>query len=194
MKMNLGPPNPGAPLRVAVIGLGNVFLGDDGFGPLAVEMFRCAYDCDPNVEVLDLGTPGLDLAPYLYDRELVVILDAVEANVHPGTLSILCEGDFVSSRAKLRITGHDPGLWESLAHLRLAGRAPSELIIIGMTPGSCGFGEAINPSVLNTASEAAGTIAALLADRGVSCCRRLAAVEPNLWWLPMPHRAPATTA
>ncbi len=43
---------------VSVIGLGNVFLGDDGFGPLAVETFRCQYACGPEVEVLDLGTPG----------------------------------------------------------------------------------------------------------------------------------------
>ena len=52
--------------RVSVVGIGNVLLGDDGFGPLAVEMFRCEYECSPNVEIFDLGTPGLDLAPYLY--------------------------------------------------------------------------------------------------------------------------------
>ena len=38
---------------VSVIGLGNVFLGDDGFGPLAVETFLCQYECGPEVEVLD---------------------------------------------------------------------------------------------------------------------------------------------
>ena len=53
---------PGVP-RVSVIGLGNILLGDDGFGPCAVEMFRCKYECGPDVEILDLGTPGVDLAP-----------------------------------------------------------------------------------------------------------------------------------
>jgi hydrogenase maturation protease len=184
---------PGPPSRIAVIGLGNVFLGDDGFGPLAVEIFRCGYDFSPNVEVLDLGTPGLDLAPYLYDRELIVILDAVYSDARPGTLTIFREDDFVSSRAKLRITGHDSGLWESLAHLRLAGRAPCELIVIGINPESCGFGEEINSSVLNTAATAAATIASLLGDRGVSCPRRQIADQPNLWWLPVHRREPAAT-
>jgi len=79
----------------SVIGLGNVFLGDDGFGPLAVETFRSQFAYGPEVEVLDLGTPGLDLAPYLYDRKLVVIVDAV-AFALPGTtracgiLSLIC--------------------------------------------------------------------------------------------------------
>jgi hydrogenase maturation protease len=171
------------PLRVSVIGLGNVFLGDDGFGPLAVEVFRCEYECESTVEVLDLGTPGLDLAPYMYDRDLILILDAVHADVPSGKLSVFREDDFVSSRAKLRITGHDPGLWESLAHLRLAGHAPSELIIIGITPESCGFGDGVNPSVMAIASETSDAIAALLTDRGVVCYRRPTAKAPNLWWM-----------
>jgi len=48
--------NPANP-RVSIIGLGNVLLGDDGFGCLAVEVFRCEYECNPEVEIIDLGTP-----------------------------------------------------------------------------------------------------------------------------------------
>ena len=118
--------------RVSVVGLGNVLLGDDGFGPLVIEMFRCAYECDSNVEILDLGTPGFDLAPYLYDTELVVIADAVHAQEKPGTLCIYCEADLLARRAQLRLTAHDPAVQESLAQLRLAGHAPSEIIIIGV--------------------------------------------------------------
>ena len=171
---------------VSVIGLGNVFLGDDGFGPLAIETFRCEYAVEPvAVEVLDLGTPGLDLAPYLYGRKLVIIVDAVHAELPPGTLSIFSEDDFSSQRAKLRITGHDPGLWESLAHLRLAGEAPQELIVLGVNPESCGFAEQISQEVFCTASEAAAMIAQLLKERGIVCDLLKKAVKPNLWWLPV---------
>jgi hydrogenase maturation protease len=179
---------------VSIIGLGNVFLGDDGFGPLVIETFRCAYECGKNVEVMDLGTPGLDLAPYLYGKDLVLIVDAVHAAAPPGTISFFREEDFVSSRAKLRITGHDPGLWESLAHLRLAGHAPSELIVLGVTPEACIFAEGISERVLHIASEASATIAELLVDRGVACARRSTAVTPNLWWLPIAEPQRITTA
>jgi hydrogenase maturation protease len=175
---------PSSP-QVAVIGLGNVFMGDDGFGPLAVELFRCQYESNPSIEVLDLGTPGLELAPYLCNRDLIVILDAVHADADPGTLSILFEADFISSRAKLRITGHDPGLWESLAHLRLAGCAPADLIVIGMTPDTCAFGDVFGEQVYQAACEAAATVARLLSERGVDCRRRESSHQPNLWWLPL---------
>jgi hydrogenase maturation protease len=176
--------NPKVDHAASVIGLGNVFLGDDGFGPLIVETFRCHYAYGPDVEVLDLGTPGLDLAPYLYGRELVVIVDTVHANLPPRTVSVFCEEDFASSRACLRITGHDPGLWETLAHLRLADCGPSELIVIGATPESCAFGDALSHGILNLADEAAAAIAMALSLRGFICTRRDIAAQPNLWWLP----------
>lgn len=182
--MNSPARNISHPPRVSVIGLGNVFLGDDGFGPLAVEIFRCEYACSPDVEVLDLGTPGLDLAPYLYNRDLIIIIDAVHSDAPRGTLSIYCEEDFVSDRARLRITGHDPGLWESLAHLRLAGHVPKELAVIGVTPESCTFAEGISPTLLRIASNASAATARLLTDRGIDCASRHPATVPNLWWLP----------
>jgi len=171
--------------RVCVVGLGNVFLGDDGFGPLFIEVFRCEYECGSNVEVLDLGTPGLDLGPYLCNREFVVVVDAVRSEGPPGALSVLGEEDFVTRRANLRITGHDPGLWQSLAHLRLAGIAPLELIVLGVNPQSCGFAEETSEAMLNIASETGAVLARILTERGVECRRRRINLRPNLWWLPL---------
>ena len=176
-----------------IIGLGNVLLGDDGFGPLAVEMFRCEYECGSNVEILDLGTPGLDLAPYLYGTDLVVIVDAVLAEGTPGTLCIYGEADLLSRRAQLRLTAHDPGVQESLAQLRLVGQAPSELIIVGVVPESCDLGKGVSPSVLSASSVAADSIARLLTKRDVNCRRRQVPVEPNLWWLPRDQSELVTT-
>jgi hydrogenase maturation protease len=170
---------------VSVIGLGNVFLGDDGFGPLAVETFRCQYESGPEVEALDLGTPGLDLAPYLYGRELVVIVDAVHSDFPTRAVSVFCEDDFASSRACLRITGHDPGLWDTLTHLRLADCGPTELIVVGAAPESCVFGDGPSVAMLNLAAEAADFIAQVLTHRGVRCNHRNAAPRRNLWWLPL---------
>jgi hydrogenase maturation protease len=178
---------------ISVIGLGNVFLGDDGFGPLAVETFRCRYTYGPEVEVLDLGTPGLDLAPYLYDRKLVVIVDAVHSDLPARSVWQFCEDDFASSRASIRITGHDPGLWETLTHLRLADCGPSELIVIGAEPESCAFGDGPSEAMLSVASEAAENIAQVLTQRGVLCLPRVVAPRRNLWWLPLnPIEDPGT--
>lgn len=174
---------------ISIIGIGNVLLGDDGFGPLVVELFRCQYECEASVEVLDLGTPGLDIAPYLYDRDLVILIDAVQSDAAQGDVSLFREEELTHHRALLHLTGHDPGIQESLAHLRLAGHAPGELIVVGTVPHSCEFGEGISLSVLTSASSALITIARLLEERGVSCQRRHLSVEPNLWWLPQASAA-----
>ncbi len=182
--MNTGGRGPGS---IRVVGIGDVLMGDDGFGPLAVEMFRCKYECGSNVEILDLGTPGLDLALYLYAADLVVIADAVNAQEKPGTLCIYCEDDIVARRAQLRLTAHDPGVRESLALLKLAGHGPSELIIIGVVPESCDLGKGFSASMLSTLPVAIDNIARLLIARGIDCRRRHAPVQPNLWWLSDEH-------
>ena len=171
------------PQRTCIIGLGNVLLGDDGFGPLAVEMFRCKYECSSTVEILDLGTPGLDLAPYLYGADLVVIADAVQTQQEPGTLCIHLEADILDRRGQLRLTAHDPGVQECMAQLRVAGHAPSELIIVGVVPESCDLGGGFSSAVLAASSAAVDFIAHLLVERAVDCRRRNRPAQPNLWWL-----------
>lgn len=177
--------------HVSVLGIGNVLLGDDGFGPLVVEMFHCQYECGSSVEVLDLGTPGLDIAPYLYDRDLVILIDAVHTGTVPGTLCLFPSEELMHHRRQLHMTGHDPGIQESIAHLRLAGHAPSELIVVGAEPQWCEFGEGISPSVLIAASAAIVIIAGLLKERGILCQQRATLIQPRIWWLPEGSPTPA---
>jgi len=89
--------------------------------------------------------------------DLVVIADAVDAEMKPGTLCVYCEENIGSFQAQLRLTSHDPGVWASLAQLRLAGHAPSEVIVVGAVPESCGLGEDISASVQNTCLAAVDT-------------------------------------
>jgi len=170
--------------RVAVIGLGNVLLGDDGFGPFTVEVFRSQYECGPEVEVLDLGTPGLDLAPYLYGKELVVIIDAVHAEGEPGTVRTYRESDFLECQVQPRLTDHDSGLQECLAQLRLVDRGPSEVIIIGVIPEACVFGEGISSKGVAAASVAIDHIIRSLLERGFDCQRLSHPLQPKVWWTP----------
>ena len=72
------------PLRVLVAGIGNVFLGDDGFG---VELAnRVSYD---GVDVVDFGIRGMDLAYALADYDVAIFLDATPRGEPPGTLYVI---------------------------------------------------------------------------------------------------------
>lgn len=172
--------------RVSILGLGNVLLGDDAFGPLTVEVFRSQFQCGPEVEMIDLGTPGLDLAPYLYGRDLVILVDAVKAEGTPGTVSVYRESDLSECAAQLRVTDHDPGLLESIAHLRLLGRAPVELAIVGVIPESCLFGERISSRIAASVAAAIDHIVPILLEHGADCKQRSHPLPPKLWWSPNP--------
>ena len=74
--------------RTYVLGLGNVLMGDDGFGPAVVRAFLERYDVVQEVEVIDLGTPGLDLTPWMTDTNHVIFVDTVKEDLAPGSLSV----------------------------------------------------------------------------------------------------------
>jgi hypothetical protein len=54
-----------------MLGLGNVLMSDDGLGPAVLRAFEAQYVVGPDVSLVDLGTPGLDLSPWLADAERV---------------------------------------------------------------------------------------------------------------------------
>jgi hydrogenase maturation protease len=168
--------------QVSVLGLGNVLLGDDAFGPFTIELFRSQYECGPQVEIIDLGTPGLDLAPYLYGRDLIILVDAVKAEGEPGTVRAYRESDLSECAAQLRVTDHDVGLLESIADLRLLGRAPLELTIIGTVPASCAFGAGISSKIAAAVPLAIDQIVRILLEHGFDCKKRSHPLRPTMWW------------
>jgi hydrogenase maturation protease len=170
--------------RVSILGLGNVLLGDDAFGPFTIETFRSQFECGPEIEIMDLGTPGLDLAPYLYGRELVILVDAVKADGEPGTVRVYRESDLSQCAAQLRVTDHDPGLLESIAHLRLLDRAPLDLVVIGVIPESCLFGSGIRSKIAAAVAVAIDQIVRIVLEHGADCKQRSHPSQPKLWWNP----------
>ena len=125
--------------RTYVLGLGNTLMGDDGFGPAVVREFEETYEFDESVEVVDLGTPGLDLTPWFADVSHIIIVDTVKAALPPGSVRIY-EKDEVMKHAPLaRVSPHDPGVKETLATLDFAGRAPETVTVIGAVPGLVGL-------------------------------------------------------
>jgi hydrogenase maturation protease len=69
-----------------VIGLGNVILSDDGLGVHAVRRLRERPELDADTELVEGGTAGLLLLPYLEDARRVILVDAIvqcARNPHP---------------------------------------------------------------------------------------------------------------
>jgi hydrogenase maturation protease len=81
---------------ILVAGVGNVFLGDDGFG-VEVAKRLALRPLPPEVKVLDFGIRGFDLAyALLEDPDLVILVDTAQRGFSPGTLHVL-EPEFTGS-------------------------------------------------------------------------------------------------
>jgi hydrogenase maturation protease len=76
--------------RVLVAGIGNVFLGDDGFGVEVVGRID-ASALPSTVEVTDYGIRGVHLVYELLDgrHDTLIMVDAVPLDGPPGTLAVL---------------------------------------------------------------------------------------------------------
>jgi hydrogenase maturation protease len=134
----LSPPRDGP--RILVAGIGNVFLGDDGFGvALADRLARRTLP--PNVDVIDFGLRGMDLAFAMQDGyDAVVMLDATPRGQAPGTLYVI-EVDQTEGDPTLDTHGMDPVRVLGLARTlggggdgAGGGATPPETFVVGCEP------------------------------------------------------------
>jgi hydrogenase maturation protease len=118
---------PQAP-KILVAGIGNVFLGDDGFGvALADRVARRTLP--PDVDVVDFGLRGMDLAFAMQDGyDAVVMLDATPRGQAPGTLYVI-EVDASEGDPMLDTHGMDPVKVLGLARTLGAAALPTTYVV-----------------------------------------------------------------
>src|SRR5215212_1166387 len=125
--------------RILVAGIGNIFLGDDGFG-LEVVRRLAGGELPEGVEVVDFGIRGLDLAYALQDDyELVVFVDASPRGQEPGTVYLIEPEIEEDGEVSLDTHGMDPVKVIKLS--RALGARPTRTLVVGCEPQAVESGE-----------------------------------------------------
>lgn len=168
--------------RVSILGMGNVLMGDDALGPYVIETLNARYEFGPGVEAIDLGTPGLDLAPYISGVETLILVDTVLTGGSPGELRRYEKPVLMNQRFRPRVSPHDPALAEALTLVELAGGCPPTVVLIGITPESCARGTGLSAAVQRAVSTAVDAVLLELHECGAPVQVRREAREPNIWW------------
>jgi hydrogenase maturation protease len=155
-------------VRVLVAGIGNMFLGDDGFG---VEVARTLAERElpAGVEVVDFGIRGMDLAYALQEYDAAVLVDAAPTGEPPGTLSVI-EPELEDDEIVLDTHGMHP-----VRVLRLAqelGATPARTLIVACEPEQIAGGEH-DDDLLGRLSEPVRAAVAEAADLAVSVAAQL---------------------
>lgn len=167
--------------RILVAGLGNVLMSDDAIGPYCVQHLLANFDFPSGVEVVDLGTPGLDLTLHLSSADIVFVIDALRSAA-PGTIAIY--GDAAVSRSSdgVRLETHSPALAESIFVARLSGDRPRDVRLIGLAGASYEHGTALTPDVRARIPCLAEAVLRELTALQVPWTHRAPAVPPDVWW------------
>ncbi len=117
--------------RVLVAGIGNVFLGDDGFG-VCVARKLAARGLPAGATVRDFGIRGMDLAYALRDYGTVIFVDAVPRGRPPGTVYVI-EAE-VAEEGPVGVDTHGMDPVRVLAFARALGPLPDRVLVVGCEP------------------------------------------------------------
>ncbi|MGA2213789.1 MAG: hydrogenase maturation protease [Bryobacteraceae bacterium] len=150
---------PLAAPSILIAGIGNIFLGDDGFG---VEVTRrlASRRLPETVRVADFGIRGYDLAFALLDgRDFTILVDAVGRGGAPGTLFVI-EPD-VAQNPPDALDAHAMNPMCVLQLARSMGPIPGRIVLVGCEPATLGGEEGhmgLSDTVLSAVEEAASLI------------------------------------
>ncbi|MFN8588260.1 MAG: hydrogenase maturation protease [Candidatus Eisenbacteria bacterium] len=183
---DIGAGGDAPPPRVVVVGLGNVLMGDDAIGPYVMRVLQARYEFAPEVSVQDLGTPGWDLTPHITGVERLVFVDTVGSTSPPGTVKRYRRDEILRNPPPPRVSPHDPGLKETLLTLEFAGRAPREVLLVGVVPVDTEMRTGLSAPVAAAVDEVVAAVVAELEDAGFPARPRPQPREPDLWWERVP--------
>jgi hydrogenase maturation protease len=163
--------------KILVAGVGNIFLGDDGFG-VEVACALSKRQLPESVSVKDFGIRGFDLAYALLDPwEAVIIVDALPRGEAPGTLYVV-EPDLGAASAEMAINPHgmDPVRVLNLAASQ--GTISAQVLVLGCEPQD--FGDELEgrmglSSPVQAAVEEAANMVLALAQR-IATARQMSLV------------------
>lgn len=117
-----------------VLGIGNLLYADEGFGVRAIEALNERFAFDESVCVMDGGTQGIFLLPWVRSAQRLLIFDAIDFGLAPASLKLIEGDDVPRYMGAKKVSMHQAGFQEVLASAQLSGEFPERLALIGVQP------------------------------------------------------------
>ena len=157
--------------RILVAGIGNIFLGDDGFGPEVLRHVPDSFAGSEGLRVKDYGIAGMHLAYDLLDGwDALVLVDAVPNRGSPGTVHVF-EADHASQDSVAAIDAHAMDPAAVFASLRaLGGHAPRTIVVgceVADVADGIGLTSAVQAAVPDAVAAVESAVAMLQARDGL---------------------------
>jgi len=138
---------------VAVLGLGNPLMADEGIGVVLVERLSGSADRYPSVEFIDAGTGGLSVLHWIAGRRKVVFIDCALMDEAPGAIKRFTPDEVRSRKVLAHQSLHEADLLRVIAMARELGQAPEEAVIFGVQPEVIEPGQGLSPTLTEKMDE-----------------------------------------
>lgn len=136
---------------IGILGIGNMLVRDEGFGVHFINSFLDTYEIPDTLNVLDGGTAGIMLAPFLETVNHLFVIDTVNLDDKPGSIHCFTDQDVRSGKIAARMSPHQVGLLEILDLCRLRDKAPDKIEMITVVPEDLetglGMSDTIEPKI-----------------------------------------------
>jgi hydrogenase maturation protease len=140
---------------ITVLGIGNLLWADEGFGVRCIEALQQRYEFAPHVQLIDGGTQGLYLIQHVQQAGKLLIFDAVDYGLAPGTLKLVENDEVPRFMGAKKMSLHQTGFQEVLMLALLTERYPEGVLLIGCQPEELeDYGGSLRPVVRNAMEDA----------------------------------------
>ncbi len=181
-------------MRKALIGgIGNVLLGDDGVGPYVVRILESMYDFETDIEIIDLGTPALDLTHQIVGLKALILVDSVASDDAAGTLALYSKEDILRDTPAERVDPHSPALAECLMTAEMLGAMPQSVLLVGIAGKCYEPGHPLSAAVRHSVGAAIDAILEELQRLGFKYQKKVSPEEPGIWWSDHQYSTPVET-
>lgn len=137
-----------APETICVLGIGNVLWADEGFGVRCIQALQTRYEFADHVRLIDGGTQGLYLIQHVQEASRLLIFDAIDYGLVPGTLKTVANDEVPRFMGAKKMSLHQTGFQEVLMLALLTEKYPREVLLIGCQPEELDdYGGSLRPRV-----------------------------------------------
>lgn len=130
--------------KIAIVGMGNTLLSDDGIGVHVVEALQeMGIDRDGSIQLVDAATsPDILLSLDAVDK--LILIDAADGGCEPGAVYRFGPEEVDTNGARVDSL-HEVNLAHTLWMMEVLGRKPDDIVVFGIEPKRINFG--LDPSV-----------------------------------------------
>jgi hydrogenase maturation protease len=158
--------------KIGILGVGNLIVGDEGFGVHVVHYLEKHFEFPDNVVIKDGGTAGIYMSPFLEECDPVLVIDVVDIDAEPGSMHYYSNEDVKAGKISTRMSPHQLGLLEIMEICKLREAAPETVEFYCVVPKTLETSTELSDVVAPRVEEISAIVLKRLAELGVEVSRR----------------------